>query len=306
MGKAGNSYPMQAVQFKEDYLTYFRDNFVVPHEEAALPGKIRNLENYYHTTTTITDKDYKKRYRLPAAIAGDMKPDSGHSDANTLGRDLLPLDFDDIKDEGDFLYQIYYSLARVGIGFIIYKTFSYRPDNVRYRVLIPLSRMVTDKNEFKALMMALAATFHIKLDPAATRWGQVFILPVMTEDNTINFMTVHEGYPLVVDSILERILKNEQLAPVKQALLAQPTAEYQAPMLKTALASEWDDIVDGTLVGGYTETHFFMTRIGMSNGEIEAWLKYFDTLVPHPQTRKKQVGGDDYGKNVNGPDKNCT
>lgn len=281
-GHAQSSVPMVAIKLPApDYLTYFDRSFR-PFRIPAATDEIHSIKHANGNTETLTDKDYKKHYKLFGAIGGEMKPGTKHSDGNTLGRDLMPLDFDSIPDEAKFLQSIHDKLDTHSIGYVLYKTFSYRPDNVRYRLLVPLSRMVTRPNEFKAIMIVLAKMLGTELDPASTRWGQIFFLPTMTENNSENFMRVHQGAPIVVNSWIERTIKDTDLLEAKKQLL-QPTGHYTAPKIKTPLGFALDRIVAGQATPSdyLTMTHR-LWRCNLSSAEIYPWYEYFNTLQPKP------------------------
>lgn len=282
VGHAQSGAPMIEYTLHDDYLTAFA-NFK--------PQVIRAATDEIHIVNgeRLTDKDYKKHYLLNGAIGGGMIPNSAHSDKNVLGRDILPLDFDDVPDEVAFLDSIHDKLNSRGFGYVLYKTFSYRADNIRYRLLIPLSKMVTRnrKQEFKAIMEVLAKILGTELDDASTRWGQIFFLPVRTEYNADNLIEVHHGYPLVVDSWIEKILTMPEYQPVKTELLAKPKAAYAPPTYKKPLGFALDRIAAGTAnPKDYTQVGKLFTNIGMSVGEIERWYQYFETLQPTPLRKR--------------------
>ncbi|WDF82053.1 primase C-terminal domain-containing protein [Lacticaseibacillus pabuli] len=265
-GHAKTKAPMREVDIPDDYLHFFANNYRPLRLKAA---------------TSDADKKTKKDTLLWGALGGKMIPNSVHGNTNTLGRDLLPLDFDNIADEGEFLKSIHDNLDS-RFGYVLYKTFSYAPDNVRYRLLIPLDRLVTRENEFKALMTVIAKTLGVELDPASTTWGQLFFLPTLTESNENDFMIVHTGDSLFVNAWIEQILKKTDLLDVKKQLLTVKSA-YQAPKFKTPLGFALDHIVEGQASNeDYLKMQRRLWYSKLSSAEIYPWYEYFNTLQPKP------------------------
>lgn len=272
VGHVKSKAPMRQIDIPTDYLTYFRTFH--PLQVAAATDK--------------DDKDHKKQYVLNGAVGGEMIPNSGHGDHNTLGRDVLPLDFDRIVDEGKFLDAVAGKLDPRRIGYVLYKTFSYRPNNVRYRLLVPLDRMVTRRAEYQALMNALARALGAELDKASTPWGQVFFLPVQTEYNATDLIRVHDGDPLIISNQLKAVLMNHDDTA---ATLTKPTATYQAPRHKTPLGFSLDRIAQGTAKkSDYKDVSRFFTNIGMTEAEKFRWLDYFDSIQVTPPDRGDPIG----------------
>lgn len=277
VGHAQSHAPMTQYDYPGEYVDLFRE--LKPQE---VPAAVDD-----------TDKTQKKHFILTGAIGGKMKPNSAHANSNTLGRDLLPLDFDSIDDETSFLQSIHDKLDG-RMSYVLYKTFSYRPDNVRYRLLVPLDRMITRPEEFNAIMAVLARVLHTELDEASTRWGQIFFLPVKTEYNADSLIQVHDGFPLIVDSWLEKILKTPELQPIKEALVATPKVAYAPPAHETKMGFALDRIAAGsaTLDDLKTLGRFF-DNIGMTGGEKERWFRYFESLQPEPlRTHQSNVDND--------------
>lgn len=270
-GHARSGAPMAQLDVLTDYVTFF---------ENYKPARVAAAE-------TKEQKDAIKQRLLIGAIAGQMKPNSPHGNDNVMGRDLIPLDFDHIDNEAAFLDSIHSKLDS-RFGYVLYKTYSYRPDNVRYRLLIPLDRMVKRENEFKAIMQVLARILETDLDDASTVWGQIFFLPVVTEYNGVNFLTTNRGAPLVVNSWLSNILQLPEYQDAKEKLLERPKVAYQAPQYKQPLGFALDELAAGMA----TRAHYlavvqFFTNIGMSAAEIAPWLDYFDSIQTAPPVRTK-------------------
>lgn len=272
LGHAQTGAPMVQYDYPADYLTLFSN--YPPQQIPAATDEIHEVRG-----DKIDDKNYKKHYQLLGAIGGKMRPRSRHSNENTLGRDILPLDFDSINDEAAFLNRIQSKLTRVGMGYVLYKTFSYRPDNIRYRLLIPLDRMITRPEEYKAIMQVLARMLGTELDEFSTHWGQIFFMPVQTENNAEDLIRVVQGYPLVVDSWLEKILTIPDYQSIKSEMIAPPKVAYEPPKHEKPLGFALDRIAAGKAQrGDYEMVGKFFTNIGMSRGEIERWYEYFDGL----------------------------
>lgn len=279
IGHARGNTPMKEVEIATDYLTFFKS--FKPQQVAAATHSMRKMLH----GDAETDKDFKKHYVLNGAIGGLMVPNSRHSNEATRGRDILPLDFDHIENEQEFLDSLRTKLGAVNIGYVLYKTFSYRTDNVRYRLLIPLDRMITSPTEFRALMEAMAKVLGTELDEASTHWGQIFFLPVETENNSTNLIRVVDGNPWVISEELKgKIMSNvKDSAPLKK-----PVARYQTPKYKTRLGFALDHLADGTAnKNTYKQLMRFFYNIGMSSNESLEWLDYFDTLQQTPPDRLK-------------------
>lgn len=245
----------------------------------------------------VTDKDYKKWFVLNGFIGGEMIPDRPHKDEFVIYRDILPIDLDDLtaEDEPDILAKVNHLTQGRGYSLIVYKTFSYRDYNPRYRLLFPLDRPV-NKSEYLSLLYGIAETLEIKADFKAKAWSQIAFLPVATEYNQENLLQIYEGRPIPVDVFLAKILT--QPAYKKAASQLKPKKRYKSNKGKQAIGFALDKLVQGNATqNDWSNVDRFFANIGMYVNEREAWAQYFSEMNRYDfqNTARNRANGKERG-----------
>jgi hypothetical protein len=266
-----NSEPMEAVQVS-NYLTYFSN--YQPQKVAA--------------ATSDADKQRKKKHIITGAIGGKMQPNSKRSNSAMIGRDLLALDFDSIPREALFLKRIKL-LGAQGVGYVLYKTFSYTPDNPRYRVLVPLDRLANEQ-EWRTVSVAVSKALGEYLDPAALTWSQIFLMPAETEHNAVNLLTIHDGSPVPVDKLLTNInkatIKNRHRTGRAGGIGYSGTRPQRSPGQNwTAAVFEWlaGGCSEGQRNTWATQALGYLVSYGVSGDALLVWADIInDSFITPP------------------------
>lgn len=179
----------------------------------------------------------------------------------TIYRQILSLDID--EPEKNTLKTLREWLA--GRTYIIHSTCSSTPDNPRYRVVMPLNRVV-QADEHGALLRILHETLNLPLDLATFDFNRIMFLPSIPKDATY-FFEEKVGDPLVVEDVLKmnedwRNLSSLKIDSVKVAdpiskkgIVGAFCRKYTiTEVLDTFLADKWRKEADGsyTLIGAST------------------------------------------------------
>lgn len=181
--------PMQAIETSRDFL-FFRDLAPQPLKYPTSEEMEANI----------------KRYQMKIVIAGTMTGDLTRNNANLFSRSLLFIDFDDIQEaEESFLAKVSEQLKK--INYCLYPTLKYRPDFLRYRLVLELSRPV-NMEEHTTLLWGVCHELGIKFEPDKSNktWSQGQGLPVKTEYTPqAKNVFIDNQAPLPVDLFLKKI-----------------------------------------------------------------------------------------------------
>lgn len=126
-------------------------------------------------------EDNIKRKQMQIVIAGQMNGDLKRNNENVFSRSLLFIDFDDVNEtEETFLKKINEKLSQA--NFCLYPTLKYKPEAIRYRLVLELSRPVNSQ-EYETLLFGICKDLGIsfQFDSSNKTWSQGQGLPVTTE-----------------------------------------------------------------------------------------------------------------------------
>ena len=157
------------------------------------------------------EEEQIKWYQMPIVIAGQLFGDLKRNNDNLVSRSLLFIDFDDVKDtENVFLQKIADKLKDV--NHCLYPTLKYKPDNIRYRLVIELDRNV-NADEYEKLLFGLCHELDVtfEFDISNKTWSQGQGLPVKTRYSREIEPIIHDGYQAIpVDAFLFKITNSKE------------------------------------------------------------------------------------------------
>lgn len=120
-------------------------------------------------------------------LSGELKG-SRRNGENLLTRDAITIDYDFDNKDGD-AYKIGHEelLEEVAgrlekYNYVYYPSFSADSQKVRYHLVIPVDRPLTEK-EYQVTFAAIVAAIGVPTDSAMLNWVQPFGLPVATDKN---------------------------------------------------------------------------------------------------------------------------
>lgn len=187
--------PMQTIDTQGRDLTFFKD---------YEPQKLK------YPTSEAHEKAIKTQ-QMKIIIAGTMTGDLKRNNTNVFSRSLLFIDFDDIQEtEADFLQKIEETLK--GVNRCLYPTLKYKPDNIRYRLVVELDREV-NASEYEKLLFGVSHELGVKFtfDTSNRTWSQGQAAPVMTEySKEVKRLYYDDLEPIPVDAFLHRINQSKE------------------------------------------------------------------------------------------------
>ncbi|WP_303753830.1 hypothetical protein [Enterococcus sp. S86.2] len=176
------------------------------------------------------DKDEElkiKTQQMLIVIAGTILGDLKRNNTNLVSRSLLFIDFDDVQEtESEFLGKITDKLKDV--NYCLYPTLKYKPDNIRYRLVLELDRAVS-REEYEKLLFGLCLDLAVKFefDESNKTWSQGQGLPIVTEFSSDNLRIFHDGFkPIPVDKFLHRITNSQQWVDAQKKQRLPKTSSY--------------------------------------------------------------------------------
>lgn len=190
-------------------------------EWEELVKRLKNVEYAEHTL-----EEYS---RMPKAQRIDVK-DVGFfiggmaEKRKVIYRQILSLDIDDCAD--DTLSNLREWLKDT--TYIIHSTHSSTPENPRYRVVAPLSRIV-QADEYGALMRILHSNFKLPIDVATLDFNRIMFFPSVPKDAEY-FFESKMGNSLDVDELLQTVSDWKNLSDV-----SVPKVKVQNPLKKGGL-----------------------------------------------------------------------
>lgn len=175
----------------------------------------------YQPTSIDIDETYTRDTIKPLKntvdyfLAGELK-DEIRSNENLLRKQLVVLDYDDLKKDEfiKFTYTIKEKL--LGISFILYPTMSnYVPEmGMRFRLVIDTDRTYTIE-ENKILLQNVIDYIGIKCDSASATYSQLMGLPILNKLSKKEMIFKQLGEPLQVDSYLYEPVKKREFEPIE-------------------------------------------------------------------------------------------
>lgn len=140
-----------------------------------------------------------KRNSAPYCIAGMVKQDENsnykRNNASLIYRDLIFLDYDELKDSTDFPSVVNNALH--GYSYIIYPTIKHTKEKPRYRLVVKPSDKMNEQT-YKQTVQEIANKIGLPFDNTSLTWSQLQGLPVTTGDPNNYERIVNRGrsYPV--------------------------------------------------------------------------------------------------------------
>lgn len=163
--------------------------------EMPLLAFFRDFKPQEYKVTNLSKEQLEtiKKSRLGGFISGEMSQPTRKNE-NLLSRDAIIIDLDDVKVTEDELLAKFSKLKN---EFIAYPSISNGIKGVRYRLIMPLDKPVTDAKTYKALVNFISRVLLKEIlgepDVSNQTWSQIMLLPCLTEYNTADKIIVHDG-----------------------------------------------------------------------------------------------------------------
>ena len=139
----------------------------------------------------IAELKPKQQYFISGYIEPNERGTVKRNNESLIRRDLIILDYDEIETTSDtFKKRIIERLPNTNI--IIYPTIRHTDTAPRFRVVVEPSRPLL-KYEYLAMLKEVAERIGLKCDKSSETWSQCQGLPVLTEFNEKEGMTVFRG-----------------------------------------------------------------------------------------------------------------
>lgn len=151
------------------------------------------------------EQNHLKTKVLDSFISGEMK-EMVRTNENVISRDCLILDLDDVLvTESELLAAIHRKFEK--FQYIAYPSLSHGVKGVRYRLILPLSESVTER-DYKLLIQYMNIKVFENLigkaDESNGVWSQAMLLPVVTQYIQEDSLVINEAeYKLPVENLLE-------------------------------------------------------------------------------------------------------
>lgn len=172
--------------------------------EMPLLAYFRDFKPQEYKVTNLSKEQLEtiKKSRLGGFISGEMSQPT-RKNKNLLSRDAIIIDLDDVKVTEDELLAKFSKLKN---EFIAYPSISNGIKGVRYRLIMPLDKAVTDAKTYKVLVNFISRVLLKEIlgkpDVSNQTWSQIMLLPCLTEYNTADKIIVHEGEKWSLDKLL--------------------------------------------------------------------------------------------------------
>lgn len=172
--------------------------------EMPLLAYFRDFKPQEYKVTNLSKEQLEtiKKSRLGGFISGEMSQPT-RKNKNLLSRDAIIIDLDDVKVTEDELLAKFSKLKN---EFIAYPSISNGIKGVRYRLIMPLDKPVTDAKTYKVLVNFISRVLLKEIlgepDVSNQTWSQIMLLPCLTEYNTADKIIVHEGEKWSLDKLL--------------------------------------------------------------------------------------------------------
>ncbi|MBM6936106.1 primase C-terminal domain-containing protein [Enterococcus cecorum] len=178
--------------------------------EMPLLAFFRDFKPQTYKVTDLSKEQLEtiKKSRLGGFISGTMSQPTRKNE-NLLSRDAIIIDLDDVKVTEDELLAKFSKLKN---EFIAYPSISNGIKGVRYRLIMPLDKPVTDAKTYKVLVNFISRVLLKEIlgepDVSNQTWSQIMLLPCLTEYNTADKIIVHGGEKWHLDRLLQQAEKN--------------------------------------------------------------------------------------------------
>ena len=191
--------------------------------EMPLLAYFRDFKPQEYKVTNLSKEQLEtiKKSRLGGFISGEMSQPTRKNE-NLLSRDAIIIDLDDVKVTEDELLAKFSKLKN---EFIAYPSISNGIKGVRYRLIMPLDKPVTDAKTYKVLVNFISRVLLKEIlgepDISNQTWSQIMLLPCLTEYNTADKIIVHDGEKWHLDRLLQQA---EKYGYTKQTNFSQWTS----------------------------------------------------------------------------------
>lgn len=178
--------------------------------EMPLLAYFRDFKPQEYKVTNLSKEQLEtiKKNRLGGFISGEMSQPTRKNE-NLLSRDAIIIDLDDVKVTEDELLAKFSKLKN---EFIAYPSISNGIKGVRYRLIMPLDKPVTDAKTYKVLVNFISRVLLKEIlgepDVSNQTWSQIMLLPCLTEYNTADKIIVHDGEKWHLDRLLQQAEKH--------------------------------------------------------------------------------------------------
>lgn len=192
--------------------------------EMPLLAYFRDFKPQEYKVTNLSKEQLEtiKKSRLGGFISGEMSQPTRRNE-NLLSRDAIIIDLDDVKVTEDELLAKFSKLKN---EFIAYPSISNGIKGVRYRLIMPLDKPVTDAKTYKVLVNFISRVLLKEIlgepDVSNQTWSQIMLLPCLTEYNTADKIIVHDGEKWHLDRLLQQA---EKYGYTKQTNFSQWTSK---------------------------------------------------------------------------------
>ena len=192
--------------------------------EMPLLAFFRDFKPQEYKVTDLSKEQLEtiKKSRLGGFISGEMSQPTRKNE-NLLSRDAIIIDLDDVKVTEDELLAKFSKLKN---EFIAYPSISNGIKGVRYRLIMPLDKPVTDAKTYKVLVNFISRVLLKEIlgepDVSNQTWSQIMLLPCLTEYNTADKIIVHDGEKWRLDRLLQQA---EKYGYTKQTNFTQWTSK---------------------------------------------------------------------------------
>lgn len=191
--------------------------------EMPLLAFFRDFKPQEYKVTDLSKEQLEtiKKSRLGGFISGEMSQPTRKNE-NLLSRDAIIIDLDDVRVTEDELLAKFSKLKN---EFIAYPSISNGIKGVRYRLIMPLDKPVTDAKTYKVLVNFISRVLLKEIlgepDVSNQTWSQIMLLPCLTEYNTADKIIVHDGEKWHLDRLLQQA---EKYGYTKQTNFSQWTS----------------------------------------------------------------------------------
>lgn len=192
--------------------------------ETPLLAYFRDFKPQEYKVTNLSKEQLEtiKKSRLGGFISGEMSQPTRRNE-NLLSRDAIIIDLDDVKVTEDELLAKFSKLKN---EFIAYPSISNGIKGVRYRLIMPLDKPVTDAKTYKVLVNFISRVLLKEIlgepDVSNQTWSQIMLLPCLTEYNTADKIIIQDGEKWHLDRLLQQA---EKYGYTKQTNFSQWTSK---------------------------------------------------------------------------------
>jgi putative DNA primase/helicase len=190
----------------------------------------------------IAPKGEKSRIKDVGGYVGGYLSGGKRSPSTVVCRSLITLDIDYADEET--LERVKYALP---YAFVIHSTHSHRPDEPRYRLILPLDRDVT-VSEYVPIARRIAEYIDIEaFDETGYQPYRLMFWPSVSKDAEYYYYE-NPGQPVPTDIILGTYVDFNDVS-------AWPTSKAWAEELKTGMEKLEDPLQKPGVIGGFCRTY---------------------------------------------------